>query len=418
LHRLETRAHDKQSILENTIILDNRPYTFDRVFRLGLAVGLLLGLVWLLSYLSDVLVPFAVAFLLAYLLNPIVNKVQAKIQNRAAAVAVTLCGLLAVFVLFCALFIPVIAGELKRMGDLATKIVKDVDFSTKLEEYVPAEVIESFKLQASKEELFKLLKEEKVYTFAVSGLRKILPGAWGIFTGTASFLLGLVGLVVIVLYLIFLLMDFQRAKDEWRNLVPPFYQDSLWGFMQEFDRAMSRHFRAQAVVAFLVGVLFAIGFALIGLPMGVLLGLFVGLLNMVPYLQIAGMLPAGLLAVMKAVESGDSVWGILGLTLMIFIVVQLIQDAILTPKIMGEVTGLSPAMILLSISIWGKLLGFLGLVIALPMTCLSLAYYNRIIESIKWDEEREKKEAVEEAEKAMEEGEEKSMANDETPNDE
>ena len=65
--------------------------------------------------------------------------------------------------------------------------------------------------------------------------------------------------------------------------------------------------------------------------------------------------------------------------LLVFGVVQLIQDAILTPKIMGDVTGMSPAMILLSISVWGKLLGFLGLIIALPMSCLVLAYYRRVI---------------------------------------
>jgi len=70
-----------------------------------------------------------------------------------------------------------------------------------------------------------------------------------------------------------------------------------------------------------------------------------------------------------------------GLTLLVFAIVQIIQDSILTPRIMGKVTGLSPAIILLSVSVWGKLLGVFGLIIALPMTCLLLAYYRRIIES-------------------------------------
>jgi predicted PurR-regulated permease PerM len=110
-------------------------------------------------------------------------------------------------------------------------------------------------------------------------------------------------------------------------------------------------------------------------------GLLLGLLNMVPYLQIIGMIPAMLLALFHAVETGTSVWLVLGLVGLVFAVVQVIQDAVLVPRIMGKVTGLNPAMILLSLSIWGKLLGLLGLIIALPMTCLLLVYYRRFIGS-------------------------------------
>jgi len=142
---------------------------------------------------------------------------------------------------------------------------------------------------------------------------------------------------------------------------------------------MKRYFRGQAAVASIVGVLCAMGFWAIDLPLGILLGLFIGLLNMVPYLQVVGLIPAFLLTLVHSVEAGTSLWVALGLTGMVFAVVQIIQDAILVPKIMGRVTGLSPAMILLSLSIWGKLLGIFGLLIALPMTCLLLAYYQRFL---------------------------------------
>ena len=144
---------------------------------------------------------------------------------------------------------------------------------------------------------------------------------------------------------------------------------------------MSNYFRGQAAVAAICGVLFAIGFALIGLPLGILLGLFIGLLNMVPYLQLIGLIPAGLLAIMHAVQSGINVWMVLGLTGLVFGVVQIIQDAVLVPKIMGKVTGLNPAMMMLSLSIWGKLLGLLGMIIALPVTYMLLVYYRRLIHS-------------------------------------
>ena len=144
---------------------------------------------------------------------------------------------------------------------------------------------------------------------------------------------------------------------------------------------MSQYFRGQTAVAFMCGVLFSVGFVLVGLPLGVLLGMFVGLLNMVPYLQMIGFIPAFMLAVIHALESNTGIWMTLGMTAGVFAVVQLIQDGILVPKIMGKVTGLNPAMIMLALSIWGKLLGLLGLIIALPMTYLLLIYYRRLLAS-------------------------------------
>ena len=113
--------------------------------------------------------------------------------------------------------------------------------------------------------------------------------------------------------------------------------------------------------------------------MAIGLGLFIGLLNMVPYLQLVGFIPTILLAVVKAADTGESFWMIMLSALIVFAVVQTIQDTILTPKIMGHVTGLNPAIILLSLSIWGSLLGILGMVIALPMTTLLITYYQRYV---------------------------------------
>jgi predicted PurR-regulated permease PerM len=188
-----------------------------------------------------------------------------------------------------------------------------------------------------------------------------------------------VGLVIILMYLVFLLLDFQRFKEGSWELLPSAWREPLTEFLGEFDRAMNRYFRAQAGVAALVGVLFSIGFTLINLPLGIVLGLFIGLLNMVPYLQTLGLIPAFFLASIHALETGSSFWVMFGLTGLVFVVVQALQDMVLVPRIMGRVMGLSPAMILLSLSIWGKLLGLLGLIIALPMTCLLLAYYKRIL---------------------------------------
>jgi predicted PurR-regulated permease PerM len=361
------------------VILDDRPYTFDRVFRLLSTLALLALGLWLLTYLSDVLIPFAVAFLLAYLLNPLVLLIQRKVRNRLAAVSLALAGALLVVGIALAILIPLVKGEMSRMATTLANIVKESQVGEQFREYLPERLWEDIKGYATREEMVGLLKRADFWALAEKAARKVLPGAWGLFSGLASLALGLVGLLVVGMYLVFMLIDYQRVRDEWENLIPRQYRESVLDFLKEFDRAMSRHFRAQAVVAAIVGVLYAVGFSAIGLPMGILLGLFIGLLNMAPYLQVVGLIPAAFLSVLKAVETGGSVWVSLGLMALVFVIIQIIQDAILTPKIMGDVTGLSPAMILLSISVWGKLLGFLGLVLALPMTCLCLAYYRKMM---------------------------------------
>ena len=159
-------------------------------------------------------------------------------------------------------------------------------------------------------------------------------------------------------------------------------RDEVSKFVGEFIQATNRYFRSQALVACYVAVLFAIGFSIIGLPLAILMGIFIGLLNMVPYLQIMGIVPCILLAGLKALEQGDNFLGALGLVLLVFGIVQLIQETVLVSRFQGEAMGLSPAIILLSLSVWGKLLGFLGLILALPLTCLGLTYYRRYLGKI------------------------------------
>ena len=359
---------------------EQRPFTFDRVVRILLSVGILSGMIWLAGYLSDVLIPFAVALLMAYLTNPLINLVQKKISNRAAAVFISLLMIIVLGGLLGWFLIPMIAGEIVQMGRLVTELVNNSDLAEKASKRLPPELWQVIKGFLEKNEIKSFFQDIDIWKTLKLVAQKVLPGVWGLITGTASFFAWLIGFFVIGLYFIFLLLDYEAVKG-WKELVPPAYRESIVGFVDDFESAMSNYFRGQAAVAAICGVLFAIGFALIGLPLGILLGLFIGLLNMVPYLQLIGLIPAGLLAIMHAVPSGINVWMVLGLTGLVFVVVQIIQDTILVPKIMGKVTGLNPAMIMLSLSIWGKLLGLLGMIIALPVTYLLLVYYRRLIQT-------------------------------------
>lgn len=363
--------------------LDNKPYTFDRVFRLFVFVLIFSAVLWLLRYLSDVLIPFAVAFLLAYLLNPLVNWVQKRLKNRTVSVIAALVLVLGAVSLAGVVTVPVVKDEIFQMSKIIVRVAEDQELSKRALEHVPPGLWQSVQSMASGAEMDRvreILSRKDVWLLVQTVGKKVLPGLWKMFQGAANLVFALMGGFVVLLYLVFLLIDYQNVKTGWKGLVPAKWHESIEKFTADFNLGMSRHFRAQSLVAACVGILFAVGFLLTGLPLAIFFGLFVGLLNMVPYLQIVAIIPACVLAVIQAIETGAGLFMTIGLTLLVFAVVQTIQDTLLTPRIMGKVTGLSPAIILLSVSIWGKLLGVFGLIVALPMTCLLLAYYRRLID--------------------------------------
>ncbi len=359
-----------------SLLHDKTPYTFDRVIRLVIVIGVLWGLIWLLGYLSDVLIPFVAALLLAYLVNPLVCRVQGFLQNRVAAVLASLAMLTIVMVLVVSVLLPLVVAEVRYMGEVLSEVANNADIAARAQRLLPADLWSVIQDYAAREDVRQVFKTDNLWTLVEAGVRKITPGVLGMLSGAFSMLMGLLGLAIILLYLVFLLIDYDKVRGQWAELLPAGWRDSAAQFLGEFERGMSRYFRAQALVAGITGVVFALGFALIGLPMGILLGLLIGLLNMVPYLQALGVIPAVLLGLFHSLETNSSFWVMLGLIALVFVVAQVLQDGFLVPKIMGDVTGLSPAMILLSLSIWGKLLGMFGLVIALPITCLMLAYYR------------------------------------------
>ncbi len=369
-------------------------YDFDRVVRWLVSVGTMVAVVLLLRYLADVLVPFVVALLIAYLLNPLVNLVEKWTKGRASAVLLTVGGGLLLLVVGVFIVVPLIGhqisdfqeliGELRTTGESPAGV--EGDGQTLAQRYDA--ILASQKHPLVRGGLERLREYLSSDAFRIEDAltwvgTKIAPGVWGVVTGALQLLLGLSVLIVVLLYVVFLLNDFRHVQNTWKEILPPAYRESLVQFLGEFEQAMGRYFRGQFVIASLCGILFAVGFSLIGLRMGIILGLFVGLLNMVPYLQTLGLVPAVLLAVLHAVESRSSVMWSLLLVGVVFAVVQVVQDAILTPRIMGKATGLRPAVILLGVFVWGKLLGFLGVVMAIPLTCLGLAYYKRIVLNMK-----------------------------------
>jgi len=357
----------------------DRPYTLDSVVRMVLGAGFFIGLIWLLGFLSSALVPFVAALLLAYLLNPLTCLVERWVKSRGVAVFLTMAGLFTVIVGLVMIVVPMIGAEFTSMGKVLSQLVNNSEFADKVASHLPPEIWNWLKNVAESPDIMNFFTSDGVTSIAGSAADTLLPGLKGVAKGTVSVLAGFISLGIIILYVVFLLADFGKISEEWQTYLPKKYRARISSFLSEFEKTMSIYFRGQIIIALIVGVLLSIGFVSIGLPLGIVLGMLIGLLNIAPYLGAAGVIPALFLAALNSLESGESVWVGMGLVVLVFAVVQAIQEIVLVPKIQGESLGLSPWMIILALSVWGKLLGFLGLLIALPMTCLCLSYYRRML---------------------------------------
>lgn len=357
----------------------DKPYTLDSVVRMVLTAGFIVGMIWLLEYLSSALLPFVTALLLAYLLNPVTDFIERKVNNRGIAVFATMVLTLIMVAAALMTVIPTMISEFSHMGKVLKELANNKDYAQRVLEHIPPDLWDDVQAIIQDKDLQGIFSSEGALQMIQGAFEKIMPGIKGIVRGAANFATGIIGLAIILLYMVFLLADFGRIKNNWQEYLPEDYREGIVEFLDEFELTMSRYFRSQILIAFIVGVLLSIGFIIIDLPMALVLGMFAGMLNIAPYLTIIGLIPAIPLGALNAIEAGNSPWMGMALVILVFSVVQAIQDGFLVPKIQGKSLGLSPWLILLALSVWGKLLGFMGLLIALPMTCLFLSYYRRLL---------------------------------------
>ena len=353
--------------------LFDKPFTFDRVARIVFSILMISGILYLVAILKNALLPFLIAWLMAYMMQPFARFFQYKLKLRSSVLSIVMVLLLSAGLLSLLYFlvVPSIVDEIQRTFDLIqTHQGNPGD--------VPL-IPESWRLYIANQldvlQLSELLSRENM----LNAVKQIAPQLWSLLSGTFSLLFSITIVFVILLYFIFILLDYEKIAEGWIKLIPERYRPFTKGLAEDVEDSMNRYFRGQALIALCVGVLFAIGFRIIDFPLAVSLGLFIGFLNLIPYLQTLGIIPMALLSLLKSTETGENFWLIFGLSLLVLCVVQSIQDLFLTPKIMGKAMGLNPAIILLSLSIWGTLLGFVGLIVALPLTTLCLSYYKRFI---------------------------------------
>lgn len=345
-------------------------YDLDRTVRLVINCVLFVGFVWLVNTLKGVLLPFCIGCLIAYLLEPFVqfNRRLLNLHGRTIATFVTLFEIIFFLTVILYIVIPIIIRESTQMAGLLKNYAHN-DFQIP---FIPESIHDFIRNNVDFELIARKLSRDEWRKMLENGF----SASWQVITGSISFVMSLLGWVIVFLYVVFIMIDYEKLSRGFRRMVVPKYRRIVFKIGRDVKQSMNHYFRGQALVAFIVGVLFSIGFVIIGLPLAIVLGMFIGLLNMVPYLQVISLVPATLLCIVVAVGGETSFWSLFGQMIAVYCVVQVIQDFFLTPKIIGKAMSLNPALIFLSLSVWGTLLGFIGLIIAIPLTTLLLAYYD------------------------------------------
>ena len=351
-----------------------REFTFDRIARMLVLSVLILLIYVAVQAIWSVILPFLLAGIFAYVMMPLVRFFQytLRLRSRGLSVILTLLLLGAVVYLAVIFIIPSINAEIEKTLQVISGYSSGQDILTMI---LPRNIRNylngglrwgNFPQQLSLE---KILENVKLLLDQVGG---IINSTLSIFSWGLVFLIGFV-------YFVFILLDFENLGRGFISLFPKTLRPTIRTISMDLDRYMNNYFRGQALVAMSVGILLSIGFNIIGLPLATAMGIFIGILNFIPYMQALGIIPLGLASLLMAAQTGENAFVCMLLAYGVLMVVQIIQDMIIVPRIMGQTMGMRPSLILLVLSVWGYLLGFFGMLIALPITMFIYSLYMRYV---------------------------------------
>ena len=345
--------------------------TFDKFIRWTGITLIVLGVLYVTNYLSSVLLPFFIAWFFAYLLYPVVKFIENKLHVKVRALSIIIAMLLAIGVIggVIWLIIPPMIDQLDKLGEVLTRWLHQTTHTNNL-----TAVIKEW-LQDNQVQIERFLKS-KDFSDAV---KTTMPKVFSVVGQTANILISIVASMITLLYMFFILLDYETLTANWVRIFPKKNRPFWSALMKDVERELNNYIRGQGMVSLCMGIMFCIGFTIIGFPMAIGLGILIGIMDLVPYLHTFALIPTAFLAMLKAADTGQNFWIVFGLAFLVFCVVQILTDMVVTPKIMGKAMGLNPAILLLSLSVWGALLGFLGLIVALPLTTLLIAYWQRYV---------------------------------------
>jgi predicted PurR-regulated permease PerM len=356
------------------------PFRGRQGYAVFLSIAAGLTLVWVLSTTGSILSPFILAVVLAYVLDPLVDRLERRGLSRSVAVLALILPSVGLLALLLFVFVPAAfeaVGELlgltpvlfERLGDWyeasQERLLKiDVPF------FDGAEIVAELRaVDADRVVAFLQERQAAFTTYLWEGVLGLGRGL-----GSALAILGYVVLTPVLSY--YLIRDWDQVIERVLGLIPPGHREAVVSFGTGCDQLVSSYMRGQLTVAAVIGLLTGVGFTLLNFPYAASLGLVAGVFSIVPYL---GVIITLIPAIFIALVSGNVVLSLVKVAVL-FGVVQLLDQSVISPRIVGDSVGIHPVWVVLAMTMGGYFFGVVGLLVAVPAAAIIKMLVGRGIE--------------------------------------
>ena len=332
------------------------------------------GFVFLMWALGDVLAPFILGGVFAYLLDPIADRLERWGLSRIMSTIVITISTVLLFILMFLLVLPTLIGQLGQLIAQVGEIVQNLpqiwdNFKAWVTDRVPGVTVEN-----------DFMQEQMI------GLGDAIQARGGdVASALLASLQGIINVVVLVVIVpvvtFYLLLDWDRMVAQIDDVLPLDHRQTVRELAREMDETLSSFLRGQGTVCLVLGTYYGIALMLAGLNFGLVIGFIAGLISFIPYIGalIGGVLAIGLALIQwwggSAEVDGETVqqginWLRIGIVAVIFAFGQFFEGNILTPKLVGDSVGLHPVWLILALSVFGSLFGFVGMLVAVPVAAI------------------------------------------------
>lgn len=308
------------------------------------------GFLVLLWFLGDVILPFVLGGAVAYFLDPVADRIEKMGLSRALAVTIITLMALLIFVIMVLLVIPTLVEQAANLINVAPKLFNDLQVF--LTDRFPQIVDEQSTLRKS-----LISVGETIQSRGGELIESVL-------TSAVSLINVLVLIVIVPVVAFYLLYDWDRMIAKLDELLPRDHAPVIRRLAGEVDQTLASFIRGMGTVCLALGTYYAVALMLVGLQFGLVVGAFAGLITFIPYI---GALLGGALAIGLALFQFWGDWVSIGLVAGIFVIGQIMEGNVLTPKLVGESVGLHPVWLIFALSVFGALFGFVGMLVAVPV---------------------------------------------------
>ena len=335
----------------------------DQIKYWTIAASILLIFLWLLG---DILLPFVLGAAIAYLLDPIVDRLERLGTGRVLGTILILIAAFFVLFFIFLLLIPLVIDQFRLLAAAAPDLVTSVQ----------ALVLN---------QIASISPESEALNSTLSKLSTMAQEKLGIIFGSvmasAISLIDIIMLMVITpVVAVYLLVDWDRILEKINELLPLDHASVVRSLASEIDSTLSAFVRGMIAVCLVLGIYYATALSLIGLEFGLIIGFIAGLVSFIPYV---GALLGGVLAIGLALIQFWGDFELVALVVGVFIVGQIFEGNILTPKLVGNSVGLHPVSLILALSLFGAFFGFIGLLLAVPLAASAGVIFRFLIKKYK-----------------------------------